>query len=410
MKKYLVLILLFVLPLFSCSEKDEGSDPGPKKITLTPEQVEIVEGINAFGFDLFIEIADSEDPPDNIFISPLSVHMALSMAWNGAAGNTREEMMEVLNYPAYDDEKINSAIKKLIEDLLSADEKVESGIANSIWYRDDFTVKDDFLEVNMEFFNALVNAIDFEDPETIDVINHWVAEMTNNRIEEIIDNIEPEHVMFLINAVYFSGIWHKEFVEENTEERSFYLPGGEVKEVMTMETEGEFPYTVRDGYRVVELPYGHGNYCMLILLPDPETGIEGLTGKLDNREWKEITGSLNGKRNINLRLPRFTFDFDTELEDILAALGMEDAFNEQNADFTRINAGGDLYISRVRHKSFIEVNEEGTEAAAVTSVEVGVVSYDPDRPVAFHVNRPFLFAIREKTTNTLLFLGRVMEP
>lgn len=410
MKNSLVLTLLFVLPLFSCSEKHEKADPGPKKITLSPEQVEIAEGINAFGFELFKEIADAEDSTDNIFISPLSVHMALSMAWNGAAGNTREEMMEVLNYPVYDDEKINNAIKKLIEELLSADEKVESEIANSIWYRHDFNVEEDFLDVNREFFNALVNAIDFEDPGTVDVINNWVAEATNNRIEEIIDNIEPEHVMFLINAIYFNGIWHKEFVEENTEERSFYLPGGEVKEVMTMETEGEFSCTIRDGYRVVELPYGHGNYCMLILLPDPELGIEGLTSKLDNEEWNEITGSLNGKKNINLRLPRFTFDFDVELGDVLIALGMEDAFNEQNADFTKINRGGGLYISRVRHNSFIEVNEEGTEAAAVTSVEVGVVSYDPDKPIAFHVNRPFLFAIRETTTNTLLFLGRLVEP
>ncbi len=409
MKIFSVLAILLIFPLFSCSEK-EKAEPGLKKIDLSPEQIEIVQGMNSFGIDLFSKICVNEEPSKNVFISPLSIHMALSMTWNGAGGETRDQMMDVLNYPSYDDQEINSAIKKLIADLLSADEKVETVIANSIWHRDGYAVEEDFLEVNRKYFDALVEAADFDDPETVDLINDWVAETTNNRIEDIIENIDPEHVMFLINAVYFNGIWQKEFVEENTEKRPFYLQGGDEKEVMTMETEGGFPYTPGNGYHAVELPYGHGNYSMIVLLPDPETGIEELTGMLDGEEWAELTASLNGKRDIHMRLPRFTFEYDIQLKDVLVSLGMEDAFDEYNADFTGINQDGGLYVSEARHKSFIDVNEEGTEAAAVTSVEIGVVSYDPDRPVFFHVNRPFLFAIRERTTNTLLFLGRVTEP
>ncbi len=405
------IILMMLMPFISCDDKDE-INLGPREIKVSSQQVELIEGSNRFGLDLFREVLSDEPVTENVFISPLSVHLALSMTWNGAGGTTREQMMETMNYPVISVEEINQSISQLIADLLSVDKKVETGIANSIWYRDNFVVEQDFLETNREYFDARVTPLDFDNPASRDIINAWVAEKTKNKIEEIVDQIDPDHIMFLINAIYFKGIWSTEFVKEKTKKRPFYLSSGNSKDVMSMETEGEFGYVERDGYRVAELPYGQGNYSMLLFLPDEETGVAGMINKITAEEWNELPGLLDSKHHLNLRLPRFTFEYDTDLNSALISLGMTDAFDGNSADFTGINSNGGLYISRVRHKSFVEVNEEGTEAAAVTSVEIRLTSFDPDQPqiIFFHINRPFVIAIKEKYTNSIIFIGRVMEP
>ena len=411
MRKSAALLLFVMLPAISCDKKDEVR-LAPIEIKLSQPQIELIEGGNRFGLDLFRKILSEEDENENVFISPLSVHLALSMTWNGAGENTRAQMSEVLNYPDYDEETINSSIQKLINDLLSVDKKVETGIANSIWYRDDFAVETDFLDINKKYFDAEVSPLNFDDPASAGIINKWVAEKTGNRIEEVVDQINPLEMMFLINAIYFKGIWTQEFVPEKTQKRPFNLFSGESREVMTMETEGEFGYAERDGYKVAELPYGQGNFSMLVFLPDEEVGAGEVVNKLDNGAWNELPGLLDNKRLVNIRLPRFIFDYEKDLNEALINLGMEDAFNENMADFSRINTHPDLYVSKVRHKSFVEVNEEGTEAAAVTSVTVSLTSYDPDQPrlAFFHVNRPFVIAIKEKYTNAIIFIGKVMEP
>ncbi len=411
MCKPFILPLVFFLFIFSCDEKEDVR-LGPKEIKLSAQQVEIIEGANRFGLDLFREILDSEPADENVFISPLSVHLALSMAWNGAREKTSEQMAAVMNYPDHDQEEINSSISKLINDLLSVDPGIETGIANSVWYRRGFNVERNFLDIVSEYFDALVKDLDFDDPSSVDVINGWVADKTRNRIEGIVDRIDPDHVMFLINAIYFKGIWSTEFVPEETRERPFYLSPGEPVDVLTMETEGEFGYAERDGYRVVELPYGRGNYSMLLFLPDEDVGTGGMQQRLTAEEWKSLTSVPESKRNVNIRLPRFSFEYETVLNVPLSNLGMKDAFVPRVADFSGISRNDDLHVSRVRHKSFVEVNEEGTEAAAVTSVEIRVVSYDPDeKPVTlFHVDRPFLMVIKEKYTNSIVFTGRISNP
>ena len=385
---------------------------GPVEIKLTADQIGLIEGGNRFGLDLFRELLKEEEETANVFISPLSIHLALSMTWNGSGGTTREQMMDVLGYPDISDIAINESVSKLIADLLAVDKKVETGIANSIWYRNGFTIEQDFLDVNNAYFDARVTALDFNNGSARDVINNWVAEKTKNRIEEIVDQIDPDHIMFLINAIYFKGVWTREFVPEKSVERPFYLSPRDSKEVMTMETEGEFGYAERDGYKVVELPYGQGNYSMLVFLPEEGEGPKEVLEKLTPEEWNSLSGLSGNRHLVNIRLPRFTFEYDNDLNSSLKSLGMTDAFMGSQADFTRINKSGGLYISRVRHKSFVEVNEEGTEAAAVTSVEIRLVSINPDEPQLnyFHVNRPFVFAIREKYTNSLIFIGRVMDP
>lgn len=414
MKKSAAFFILLVFPLLSCDEKEEIRT-GPVEIKLTAEQEQLIAGANNFGFDLFSMVLAGHDDAENVFISPLSVHLALSMTWNGTNDATRDQIMEVLNYPEYDDQTINESIKKLIEDLLSVDKRVETGIANSIWYRDTWSIKQDFLDLNTEYFNAQVRPLDFNNPGSRDIINAWVAEKTKNRIEEIVDQIDPDHLMFLINAIYFKGIWTTEFDPGNTRERPFNLVSGGEKDVLTMETEGDFGYAQRDGYRVAELPYGQGNFSMLLFLPDPGVSVGEMAGKLDGEEWSILPELLDSRQTLNVRLPKFTFEYETDLDDALKGLGMTDAFDGFLADLSGIAdtpGGVNLYVSRVRHKTFVEVNEEGTEAAAVTSVEIRFTSYDPDAPQVtfFHVDRPFIFAIKEKYTNSLIFIGRVTEP
>jgi serine protease inhibitor len=406
MKKLTVILLCF-LSLISCGDKEEVK-LGPKEIKLSPQQIELIDGSNQFGFNLFREVLKDEEDGENVFISPLSVHLALSMTWNGAAGTTREQMMDVLNYPGYDDETINRSIKKLIDDLLSVDSKVETGIANSIWYRDGFNVRPEFLDVNRRYFDAMVSALDFNDPASLEIINSWVKGKTKGKIEEIIDQIDPADVMYLTNAIYFKGIWSKEFIPEETKKLPFNLLTGNKVDVMTMVTEGDFGYAHMDGYQVAELPYGQGNYSMIVFLPDTDIGIDRMVEKLGPVEWKSLSSSLT-TQNVNIRLPKFTFEFELDLASALMRLGMVDAFGP--ADFTGISKSGGLFIDRVVHKTFVDVNEEGTEAAAVTAVVIQL-SYNPDWPktVYFHVNRPFLFALKEKYTNSLIFIGRVMEP
>ena len=410
MRKSIAILVIVLCTAVSCDEKDEVK-LGPKKINLSSSQVEIIDGSNNFGLDLFREVLAGEPASENVFISPLSVHLALSMTWNGARGETRAQMTDVLNFPDIEVDSVNASNQRLIRDLLSVDDKVETGIANSIWYRDGYSIEKDFLDVNKKYFDARVSPLDFNSGSARDVINSWVAEKTKNRIKEIIDQIDSDHVMFLINAIYFKGIWSTEFVADKTRERTFNLSGRSTKDVMTMETEGAFAYADRDGYKVAELPYGQGNYSMLVFLPDADKGVDNMIESLDADEWNILPDLLANKQNVNIRMPRFTFEYDTDLNTSLKELGMKDAFSDF-ADFTGINRNGGLYISRVRHKSFVEVNEEGTEAAAVTSVEIRLTSHNPDEPqiIPFHVDRPFVIAIKEKYTNSIIFIGRVMEP
>lgn len=400
-----IIIYLLVTSLTSC-EKEE-TKIGAKEIKLSSEQMQLVEGINRFGFDLIKEISDSETPGDNIFISPLSVHFALSMTWNGSAGNTREQMKETLYLPDLDANSINKSFNDLISELLSADKKVETSIANSIWYRDDFEVKQSFLDINKEGFDAQIEPLDFSDAAAKNVINEWVANRTNNRIENIIDEITPLHVMFLINAIYFNGIWSYEFDKENTHDRTFYLYDGQEKLVPTMELTEEFAYASREDYQVLEIPYGHGNFSMLVFLPDEGVSPETLIQYISVEEWNEINSLLDSPVKKSLRLPRFNYTYDLNLNNTLTRLGMVDAFNNNNADFAGIMEE-QIFISEVKHKAFVDVNEEGTEAAAATSVGISFTSI-PANP-EFHVNRPFVFALKEKYTNSLLFIGKVMEP
>ncbi len=412
MKKIIISFLLSTLLLLACEKSPTTSEPLPDEpviIQLSSGGEQVVEASNEFGLDIFKAIIADESPGKNIFISPTSISLALAMTYNGANGYTEDSMAYALRMDHLTSGQINTSYKELIGGLTSVDEKVIMDIANSIWYRQGFYVEPAFLEMNTAYYNADVSELDFNSPDAVSIINGWVSDNTNEKIETIINQIDPMAVMFLINAIYFKGTWTKEFNPESTYDGSFYLTDGTYKTVDMMAFQEEIGYVENDLFQAAELDYGRGNYSMIVLLPKGDLSAEELAIHLNPDNWQSWLSSI-GTQEVQLSLPKFTFEYEKNLNDILSLMGMGIAFDPMLADFTGINSAGGLYISFVKHKTFVEVNEEGTEAAAVTIVGIVGTSVDPNQNPVMVVNHPFLFAIREKTTNAIVFIGKVAEP
>ena len=405
-----LFIFLFSTGFSSCSKEETYLDTEPKPIRLSAEQKAMVQNGQGFAFDLFREAVANAEEKENVFISPLSVSLALAMTYNGAAGTTKTAMHEAMQLPDLPTDKINESWQQLINDLQSVDPKVLLTIANSIWYDHQFQVEPPFISTNQTYYDAEVRPLDFASADAVDIINRWVADNTNKLIEKIIDNIPQEAVMYLVNAIYFKGQWKYEFDPEATSPQPFYLADGSMKMVDMMNQSANMNHYRDEQFRVAELPYGRGNYSMIVVLPNTGVNIAQITQQLDNTFWNDLPEKHFSKTELVVAFPKFRFAFDQKLKDALTSMGMGVAFAPGIADFAGINPLAELFINEVFHKAFVEVNEEGTEAAAVTAVEVGVTSIGPDTPEFFTVNRPFLFFIRETTTNAVIFAGRVMEP
>ena len=374
---------------------------------LTTLEKRLVESNNKFGFKLFKEIV-KEEQDKNVFISPLSVSMALGMTLNGANGGTKEAMEQTLELLGLTMEEINESYKSLIELLTQLDPKVLFQIANSIWYRQEMTFEEDFINLNKTYFDALVQGLDFNDPNTVNIINEWVKDNTNGKIEKIIENIDPQIVMFLINAIYFKGTWMYEFDEDLTQDDWFTLPDGSHKSCKMMMQTGEFNYMENDEFQTIDLPYGDGGFRMTIFLPKPTMGIDALLAEFNEENWNTWLTRF-AKDSVTIQLPKFTLEYEIRLNDVLKALGMGIAFSGQ-ADFTRMYKPGGLFIDYVKHKTFVEVNEEGTEAAAVTVVAMTDSAGGSRNMIFMRVDRPFVFVIRENHSQSILFMGKIVEP
>ncbi len=361
---------------------------------------------NAFGLELFREIRARAPAEENIFISPLSVGAALAMVYNGSAGATEAAIRETLQLGTLSLPEVNDGYRLLFDRLGSLDAAVEFLPANSIWYSRNLDVKQEFLDLNREFFGAELTAVDFADPSTPPAINGWVSDRTAGRIEEIVDAaIDPTVIMYLINAVYFNGNWTIWFDRELTAARPFRLADGRVKQVAMMTYPGpqELGRFSDEEVDAIDLPYGNQAYSMTIVMPAADGDLEALVASLDYARWQEIVMGLAGT-GTNVLLPKFKLEYELEMGEVLRRLGMEIAFSAA-ADFSKICDGG-MFISRVKHKAFVDVNERGTEAAAATAVELkrGM------RPTVFAVDRPFVFAIRERSSGTILFMGLIADP
>ena len=384
------------------------TDPrnGVEEITRLPRalsasEVEVIGASNRFAFGL---LAQANRPNENLFLSPLSASMALGMTMNGAAGETWNQMRDVLGFGGLSEEEINAAYESLLELLVGLDPSVETAIGNSVWTRQGFPVHADFLAAVSESFDAEVAEIDFASPTASGRINGWVRSATNGRIEDIVPAVIPaDVVMYLINAIYFKAPWTFRFEPSDTRDAPFHLDDGSTRTVPLMSLRRDIRYFGNDRFEAVDLPYGGSAFSMTIVVPRPDVRVDDLAASLDTATWQDMTGGFR-ERDIEVFLPRFRMAYERTLNDDLAALGMVDAFDHR-ADLSRLSPVAGLWISSVRQKSWVEVNEEGTEAAAAT-----VVTVVESAPPAFRADRPFLFFIRERLSGTILFAGKFASP
>jgi serine protease inhibitor len=409
MMKAILCFTAMAVFLFSC-ENDYIVDlppQGAKDLNLSEKTTEIIQSDNDFGLAMFREVLSHDPGSENVFVSPTSIALALAMTYNGAAGETKSAMEAALMKEGYTTEEINAGYKSLIDALKAVDPKVLLEIANSIWYRNGFSVLPQFVSVNREYYDAEVSSLDFGSPDAVGLINNWVSDKTHKKITEIIKEIPADVVMYLINAIYFKGVWQYEFNKANTANAPFLLDNGSQVMVPYMKQILSLPYISTAQFSMLELPYGRGNFSMVIMLPNTGYSAQDIVNSLIPENWDNWMSTFTYVNNIDIRLPKFTFEYQNLLNDELGAMGMGVAFTGA-ADFSGINGTGNLCISKVIHKTFVEVNEEGTEAAAVTAVEMELTSLPNN--LIFDVNKPFIFAIRETTTGAILFIGRVQNP
>jgi serine protease inhibitor len=408
----LLLLAVAALPV-GCAD----GPTQPSRITALPRDLtageqQVVAADNRFTFALFHQAVVQESPDANLFLSPLSVGMALGMTANGAAGRTRDSMLTALQLTGASLDDVNRGYRGVIDLLRGLDPRVELTLANSIWYRNTIQPGQPFLDAARTWFDARVSALDFAAPAAVATINDWVNTQTRGKIPTIVDDIPDSAIMYLINAIYFKGSWTQRFDPALTHDAPFTLRDGGQVTAPTMEHRDAAPalYTTSDGVTVVDLPYGGRAFAMTLVLPPTPDGIDALAAELTQEGWDAWMAALDSAEVVVV-MPKFRITFERELKPYLDALGMGVAFVCGEADFTPLfpAAGTQTCITRVKHKTFVDVYEEGTEAAAVTSVEVGVTSV-PAGPVRVVVDRPFLVAIRERFTGTILFLGRVTNP
>ncbi len=406
MKQNLLMFIALVSMLALVTACGDENPATPVVREPTALEKKLIESDNAFGFKLFAEINQTA-ADENVFISPLSVSMALGMTMNGAEGQTYQEMANTLEFHGFTEQQINQTYHSLIDLLTQLDPKVRFEIANSIWYHDTYTVEQEFKELSQRYFDAEIAGLDFADPSSVDIINSWVKDKTNGKIETILDKISAEAVMFLINAIYFKAPWTIEFDPELTDDDIFQAPAG-MKLVPTMHLTTDLRYFGDEHVQVLTIPYGNELFAMTIVLPREHANLDSLASELSPELWQNWRVASE-EYEVELALPRFKMAYKVELKKILKALGMEIAFAPGVADFNRLLVErDDAYINEVRHKTFVEVNEEGTEAAAVTSVGVEITS--APKIVSFRVDRPFIFAIHDLVADTILFIGKIVDP
>jgi len=369
---------------------------------------DVVTGNNEFSFSLYDEI---NNEAANVFFSPYSISSALAMTYNGAREKTKEEMADVMNFNKNEESlsKNFSALNSHITNLTS--KKIQLNIANSIWGQQDYGFEKRFLELNNKYYGAGVKEVNFkENYKSIRKdINKWVENKTQEKITDLIKSnmLDPMTRMVLVNAIYFNGKWAFPFKEEDTYEDVFYIYSECKTKTDFMERQVSLKYYEDDLAQVVEIPYSGKSLSMMVILPKERYGMEQLEHQLNENLYHSYQKSMKTKK-VKLTLPKFKITDDFELNEPLKNLGMESAFGK-NADFSGMTGKKDLYISNVVHKSFVEVNEEGTEAAAATGVVMRKTSVNMDKK-EFKADHPFVFFIKDNEHDTILFMGRIMNP
>lgn len=387
----------------------------PGAIASSPIVSETNAGVNPqltdahtrFSFKLWQQLLAQEET-QNIFISPSSVAIALTMTYNGASGDTQTAMANALELQGMSLSDINQAYATLKQRLENTDKSIELSIANSLWGRNDVNFKSDFLQQTITYYDVKVRSLDFTDPATPKHINNWVKRQTKGKIPQIVDQIHPDDLLFLINATYFKGQWQNEFNPNLTQERPFYLLNGQEKQHPMMFQTGSYDYLENEQFQAIRLPYGDGRFSLYVFLPQPEQNLSQFYAQLNGSTWQTWLGQFQDHEG-SITLPKFQLEYGVELKPVLSALGMDLAFSQQ-ANFSKISDIS-ANIDQVKHKTFVEVNEKGTEAAAVTSVGIVATSIrPPSNPFEMVVDRPFFCAIYDHETQTPLFFGSIVNP
>jgi serine protease inhibitor len=390
----------------------------PKLIATKPEAhlTQLVDANNRFGFNLFNQLTQPplqpETQPQNIVISPQSMAIALGMARNGTAGTTQTEMTQVLGLEQFDPTTVDASYRKLIKTWETTDEDLELAIANSLWVNQNISLNQQFINRSENFYQGKVTNLDFADSAAPEQINQWVASNTAHQIPQMLDAISPDDALYLINAIYFKGSWTNKFDPHDTKEQPFQIEPNRTKPVAMMSQTGDYRYYEQENqqFQAIRLPYGkQGELGMYIFLPQANSSLAQFNQQLNLANWQEWLSQMRSQPG-NVSLPKFKLESDTDLKAVLSSLGMSQIFDAAQADFTPMTDGA-VAIDTVKHQAVIEVNEEGTEAAGATSLGIRITSATP-QPESFtmNINRPFFFAIRDDITETILFMGNVVDP
>jgi serpin B len=390
-------------------QRTPEAKPDSRSVAQKAVDPRLVAANNDFGLKLFAKLRAAKGT-GNLLISPLSIATCLDMAYAGAAGETKAAMARALGVSELQLSELNTANAALKQNLEGSDPGIEVAIANSLWAKQGLDFKPEFMAMARQSYSAKVTTLDFADPAAAATINDWVKQNTRGKIDKIVDDPpDGAAALFLINAVYFKGQWQAKFDPKLTEQADFHLTGGQTRQVPMMQQNGKYRYFNGDGFAAVALPYGKGAMSLTVLLPDDGVALDGWLDNLNAANWDRWMGKMR-QREGEVKLPRFKLTYEETLNSALQALGMGPAFNGQ-ADFTNMREKRDLYISQVKHKAIMEVNEEGTVAAAVTSTEMRTTSaIQPQPPFTFVADRPFLAAVRDNKTGSILFLTAVREP
>lgn len=404
---FLVIIALAFTSIFA-AQLSKRKAPEIKKI----ENNEVsYQDWNNFAFDIFHSI-DSSHSKENICISPLSISMTLGMVLNGARETTARQIEKTLSIEKEQKNTFNKMVKHYMDSLSQKDKEVQFEIGNSMWIKESFPIQDSFLEINKKYYDARIENMDFSESVAAEKINHWVRQSTKNKIQKIVEGpLDAQTIMFLINAIYFKARWAEQFDPQKTRPDTFYTYDGNPEKCSLMQTKEEFDYYSAPEGQIIKLSYGNKNFSMIIILPDKNLSIRALSKSLSKNKWENWISNLN-KQEVKLFLPKFKMEYEINLNDVLKSMGMPAAFDPDLSDFSDINEqlGKQLFIDELLHKSYLEVDEKGTEAAAVTSARMKVTAaYPREKPVVMRIDRPFLFAIRDCKTKTLLFLGKIFR-
>lgn len=409
------MVIVFMVLLNACGIEgsvDQGRQGEQSGSSYHAEDLEINFGERQaqFSLELFQQVLAHEGEQKNIMISPLSVSLALALAYNGAEGETRTEMGEALGLQGLSLEEINQGYSQLKSILGQADSTIDLRLRESIWTPKDLELNKDYLKNLKNYYHAETQQLDFSDPKSVDRINKWVKKSTNNKIEEIVDQLDPNTVMLLLNTVYFLGDWTTPFEQDLTETKDFHLLDGSSKKHPLMKSIGDVNYFENELFQSVQLPYGEEKFSMYVFLPQEDQKLAEVSQALLNYSTQEWQKLLQGYSNQygTLELPRFELEYDIELTSMLKSMGMEAAFTPQQADFSNMLAEFKSPIDEVKHKTYIRTDEKGTEAAGATMIAVPTSL--PMEQFSMIVDRPFMFMIQEKQTGVILFMGSIVNP